>query len=517
MKRFSEQFKKQGDRIIMRASEKEELKARVVSYMEYHPLQKEISVKTTSLKQSTESIVSEPFFAIPFNKIYVRSFAGVFAMFLIVGVPFVAEQALPGDVLYPVKVQFNEELLSTLSFSPYAKVEWETQRLERRISEARLLASEGRLTDAAQADFAQAVKVHTDAAQREIAVLRASDSDSAAIAEIAFASALAVQSQVLEGRIEHGADTLGNNEGHSVLALAEVVAQARTNAESAQTGSQPSYDKLLAAVEEESTRAYELFASVKSSASSEEITDVERRLSDIERKRQEAIARKDGKATENEIATLALSASISKQSSAVQSATLSSNADVALSSSSLTMVSDTKDAPVMKTSAVADTVQTEEEGEPVVPSEEDAIMVLRVALTDIQKLLSYLTNIDVRENVSIEELVPVTPTTEERVQKVMQLIDDSRAIKAQVQEKNISPKLQNKVQYAFRGMERYFAEVTKAMGKGDVEKAHTLAQEAYNIATDIQKLTANESVREGGAVVTENLDTSSTTLETTSR
>ena len=49
--------------------------------------------------------------------------------------------------LYLVKVHFNEEIRSTLALSPYEKVAWETKRIERRIAEARLLASEGNLTD----------------------------------------------------------------------------------------------------------------------------------------------------------------------------------------------------------------------------------------------------------------------------------------------------------------------------------------------------------------------------------
>ncbi|MEZ4200705.1 MAG: hypothetical protein R3B69_03975 [Candidatus Paceibacterota bacterium] len=125
---------------------------------------------------------------------------------------------------YPVKVGFNEEVRSTLALSPYQKVEWETTRLERRIAEARLLASEGKLTPEVEAEMAEAVKAHNDAAQKEIASIRATDSEEAALASIALSSALTVQSESLESQLEEGA---ASSSGSSVVALASVVGAAQ--------------------------------------------------------------------------------------------------------------------------------------------------------------------------------------------------------------------------------------------------------------------------------------------------
>ena len=69
MKRFGEQFKKQSDGIRMRTSEKNELRARLVSYMEYHPLPIEMVEKKTVRKATVSAIASESFFVIPFNKL----------------------------------------------------------------------------------------------------------------------------------------------------------------------------------------------------------------------------------------------------------------------------------------------------------------------------------------------------------------------------------------------------------------------------------------------------------------
>jgi len=492
MKRFGEQFKKQSDSIRMRVSEKNELRARLVSYMEYHPLPAEMVEKKGVRKATVPTIVSESFFVIPFNKLYTRSFAGVFAVCLIVGIPFIAEQALPGDTLYAVKVQFNEELRSSLAFSPYAKVEWETERLGRRITEARLLASEGRLTDEAQASFAEAVQTHTDAAQREIAELRETDSDSAAIAEIAFASALAVQSEVLEGHIQNDTDALQGEEGHSVLALTEVVDKARSSAESAQADAQPSYGKLLATVEEQSTQVYELFASVKKSASAEEVVDVERRLSDIERKMKEAVARKEGTLAINTMAvparalavTIGRSDEIPPEVTTTMMSAKMTASEFATTSPELSVTSDAVVIEVQEaTSTPSGTVE---------PSEEDAIVLLRVTLTDIQKLLNYLSNIDVRENVSIDDLLPVTPTQEERTTEIMKIFDATLQIEVDIHSRNIQNRLQKKVNYGLAEVDVQLSHVTEALQKGDLDSAYTAVESAFTIVSDIQKLTSNE-------------------------
>ena len=51
------------------------------------------------------------------------------------GISYAAEGAVPGDALYPIKVSVNEEVRDLVAFSPEAKADWETRRLERRLAE----------------------------------------------------------------------------------------------------------------------------------------------------------------------------------------------------------------------------------------------------------------------------------------------------------------------------------------------------------------------------------------------
>lgn len=54
-----------------------------------------------------------------------------------------ADSAMPGGILYPVKVNINEEIRSQLAFSQRAKVAWDIRRVERRMEEAEQMAVRG--------------------------------------------------------------------------------------------------------------------------------------------------------------------------------------------------------------------------------------------------------------------------------------------------------------------------------------------------------------------------------------
>jgi len=171
MKRFSEQLNKQAKKVSLRTSERADLRERLVTYMEYHPLPASMQQKTAK-EPVVSGIASQPFTAVPINWFYMRQAAVAFSVFMMIAVPVAAEYTKPGDVLYPVKIRFNEEVRSTLTLDPYEKIEWETERIERRIAEARLLAQEGELTDEREAEVVAAVKEHSGAAKAQIAALR---------------------------------------------------------------------------------------------------------------------------------------------------------------------------------------------------------------------------------------------------------------------------------------------------------------------------------------------------------
>lgn len=63
------------------------------------------------------------------------------------GVSLAAENALPGDALYSIKVNVNEEVRARLAVSSEARTDWEIQRLERRLTEAAEVESRGEVEE----------------------------------------------------------------------------------------------------------------------------------------------------------------------------------------------------------------------------------------------------------------------------------------------------------------------------------------------------------------------------------
>lgn len=330
MSDFHTQLEKNIRSTRMTAAEKRELKARVVSYMEYHPRR-----ETVAAQKAAAYIESQPYTLISIHNRMVQAAFGVFAVFVFIVIPAVAERAVPGDVLYPIKVSINEEVRSTLTFDATEKIEWETERLERRISEVRLLAEEGKLTEETEARAVEAVKAHAEAAQGEINKLKESDVDAATLAEVEFGSALEVQTAVLNAGQKTSSTTAEATDD-----ISEAVKQAQATVAATKGVAIPAFDRITARLERQTTRSYELFSSLENIATEAEQAEIERRLQDIERKIESGVKL--------------------------------------------------------------------HETEKIVPD------ILLEALADTQKLISFMTDIDVRVSVKLDELVPMVLTDEEK-------------------------------------------------------------------------------------------------------
>jgi hypothetical protein len=282
MKRFSEQFYTKAQSVKLQAVERDELRVRIVSYMEYHPIEGVAKVSTP--KQVDEGQFQ--YVRFPFTAAAKWSMA--VAAFVLVTVPVLAERSVPGETLFAVKVRFNEELISTLKLTPYEKVEWETERLNRRIAEARLLATEGKLTEEVEAEIVAAVQEHTESAEAGIEALRADDVDQATLASLELNTTLQMQSEALQG--EEAATMVLAMVDESALAdsstvkLAEVLSESLSKQEAeADIANLPAYEKIMARVEINTTRAYELLKSQEAAIDQKQQQDVTRRLEDVNR------------------------------------------------------------------------------------------------------------------------------------------------------------------------------------------------------------------------------------------
>ncbi|MEY4723587.1 MAG: hypothetical protein RLZZ324_1100 [Candidatus Parcubacteria bacterium] len=136
------------------------------------------------------------------------------------GVSYAAEDALPGDALYPVKTQVNERVQATLTLSGPSKAALETKLAERRLGEAETLAARGTLTASVRTELEAGFKKHADDAGARIAQLHADDDDAeAADITAALDGSLDAHARVMAAI----ADDQGNDEARK---MADAVSRA---------------------------------------------------------------------------------------------------------------------------------------------------------------------------------------------------------------------------------------------------------------------------------------------------
>jgi len=270
MNDFEKNIKEAAGKIRLKADEKRALRARLLSYMEYHPLPTPLQ----GIRKRPRA--PKQFFAVIAGW-HMRAFAGFATLLMIAGIPAIAERAVPGDVLYPVKVRVNEEVLSQLSMGSYEKMEWEARRVERRIAEARLLAKEGKLTDEVEAQITETVKEHTANAGKELALLRESDADEAQVAQVVLETKFEVQSALLatEATSTSDIDSIASAVEDATSALAALRKEG---------ASLSSYERFLKRTEESIAYSRELLRSIQPSATEEERIQIDRRLAAVGRR-----------------------------------------------------------------------------------------------------------------------------------------------------------------------------------------------------------------------------------------
>ncbi len=73
-------------------------------------------------------------------------------------VSYAAEISLPGDALYPIKIQITEPLRQLLKTSPETKLSWEIELTNKRLEEARKLIYDDRLDGKAEAELLASIE-----------------------------------------------------------------------------------------------------------------------------------------------------------------------------------------------------------------------------------------------------------------------------------------------------------------------------------------------------------------------
>lgn len=163
----------------MNSQEKGVVRGAVVSYMQENPL------KTVTVRNSEDSRLHYRTAQTPNinNNVITKTrmiIAIIIALMLGGGTSFAAENALPGDVLYPIKIHVNENVQELVAVSDEAGAKVQAKLATRRLEEAEKLAVNGRLNAETSADLKARFEDHSEKSKEHHAKVKEGNNADAA-------------------------------------------------------------------------------------------------------------------------------------------------------------------------------------------------------------------------------------------------------------------------------------------------------------------------------------------------
>ena len=221
MKKFLNNLKAEASNIRMSAAEKSAMRAAVFG--------------AASPVQTAPS----PYF---FFSYQFRMVMAGFLVFVLAGAgtaSAAAGGALPGDILYSIKININETVKVALASTPASRAQVHAELADARVEEAQALAAQGRLDATATAKLSDNFDEHAKSAQDLVQSIAESDPGSAVQITTQLDSTLATNGAVLRSLGDESADkeTKNNSGRFAVRVLAHVGATGRITA--AQEASMP--------------------------------------------------------------------------------------------------------------------------------------------------------------------------------------------------------------------------------------------------------------------------------------
>lgn len=160
------------------------------------------------------------------SKKFVPAFAAVLLLVMTGGVSLAAEGALPGDSLYSLKINVNEQVRDLAAVTPSAKGHVAVEATERRLQEAATLSARGQLNNEKKAIVQKEFIKHADQVKNQVASL-VSENDITGAQEIAanFESSLRAHEVILE---KISTDTISTDSTHLTSLIATVKTELAT-------------------------------------------------------------------------------------------------------------------------------------------------------------------------------------------------------------------------------------------------------------------------------------------------
>lgn len=212
-------IRKTGSGVALSEAERAKMRGMLSEYMSMKPVRANADARPASALHGWYFLMRKPV-AIALIALLVVSVSGA-------GVSYAAEGALPGDILYSVKVGVNEPVETALAVTAEAKAAVSARHAVARLNEASALAAKGKLTAATEEKLAAAFEKQADDASARVDALQAKDSPAAIAVASDFESELSAHVDVLDEVGPQTARTLRT----VALAKARVFSGIRASAE----------------------------------------------------------------------------------------------------------------------------------------------------------------------------------------------------------------------------------------------------------------------------------------------
>lgn len=140
------EYLKKLEQVKLSQSARSRMQGELNAYIKFHPI-----LSSVRVGDEYRSIEQVPMSTSWFTKLHNIYFIPMTIAILIVlmisgGTTFAAESALPGDFLYPVKVEVNENIKSAFTFGADAEAELQADLLAERVTEVETLQTRRELT-----------------------------------------------------------------------------------------------------------------------------------------------------------------------------------------------------------------------------------------------------------------------------------------------------------------------------------------------------------------------------------
>ena len=157
--------------ILLTQDERASMDEAIFSFMKMHPLEEAHEPAASDAPGHNTKPSGFVFWHVVFQKRFAYgALVGVLIVSLFAGTASAAEHALPGDVLYPVKVNVTEEIRSRMLISQKQKAQWEVERVRRRLTEIQtLVASQGAVDPAVVVQLEKYIQKHSEKVNQALA------------------------------------------------------------------------------------------------------------------------------------------------------------------------------------------------------------------------------------------------------------------------------------------------------------------------------------------------------------